>query len=107
MIDQDAPTVKSSKSSTMRSTRASLRRHPDELREELAALGLDSDVVVAEMDAVTERAKIAGAKRGLEQAKRAVLAFKAKPADVSPEDRDASAGNWARCVRATGRRHPT
>ena len=59
----------------------------DELREELAALGLDPDAVVAEMDAVTERARIAGAKRGLEQAKRAVLAFKARPADVSPEDR--------------------
>ena len=44
----------------------------DELREELAALGMDSDAVVAEMDAVTERARIAGAKRGLEQAKRAI-----------------------------------
>lgn len=61
----------------------------DELREELAALGLDPDAVVAEMDTVTERARIAGAKRGLEQAKRAVLAFKARPADVSTEDRDA------------------
>ena len=61
----------------------------DELREELAALGLDPDAVVAEMDAVTERARIAAAKRGLEQAKRAVLAFKGRPADVSPEDRDA------------------
>jgi len=35
----------------------------DELREELAALGLDPDAVVAEMDAVTGRARIAGAKR--------------------------------------------
>ena len=61
----------------------------DELREELAALGMDPDAVVAEMDAVTGRARIAGAKRSLEQAKRAVLAFKAMPADVSPEDRDA------------------
>lgn len=61
----------------------------DELREELAALDLDPDAVVVEMDAVTERARIAGAKRGLEQAKRAVLAFKAKPADVPLEDRDA------------------
>jgi hypothetical protein len=61
----------------------------DELREELAALGLDPDAVVAEMDAVTGRARIAGAKRNLEQAKRAVLTFKARPADVSSEDRDA------------------
>ncbi len=61
----------------------------DELREELAALGLDPDALVAEMDAVTGRARIAGAKRGLEQAKRAVLAFKARPADVSSDDRDA------------------
>ena len=61
----------------------------DELREELAALGLDPDAVVAEMDAVTGRARIAGAKRGLEQAKRAVLTFKARPADVSSDDRDA------------------
>ena len=61
----------------------------DEVREELAGLGLDPDAVVAEMDAVTERARIAGAKRGLEQAKRAVLAFKARQADVSPVERDA------------------
>jgi hypothetical protein len=61
----------------------------DELREELAALGLDPDTVVAEMDAATERAKVAAGKRGLEHAKRAVLAFKAKPARVSAEDRDA------------------
>ena len=64
----------------------------DELREELAALGLDPDAVVAEMDAVTGRARIAGAKRGLEQAKRAVLTFKARPADVSSEDREAVRG---------------
>ena len=61
----------------------------DELREELAALGLDPDAVVAEMDAVTGRARIAAAKRSLERAKRAVLTFKARPADVSAEDRDA------------------
>jgi hypothetical protein len=66
-----------------------LAASPDELREELAALGLDCDAVVAEMDAVTERAKIAGAERGLDEAKRAVLAFKAKPAGVSSEERDA------------------
>jgi hypothetical protein len=61
----------------------------DELREELAALGLDPDAVVAEMDAVTGRARIAAAKGILERAKRAVLTFKARPADVSAEDRDA------------------
>jgi hypothetical protein len=60
-----------------------------ELREELAALGLDADAVVTEMNTVTERAKIVAAKRGLERAKRAVLAFKARLADVSSEDRDA------------------
>jgi hypothetical protein len=61
----------------------------DELREELAALGLDPDAVVAEMDAVTGRARIAAAKRSLERANRAVLTFKARPADVSAEARDA------------------
>lgn len=61
----------------------------DELREELATLGQDPDAVVAEMDAVTGRARIAGAKRSLEHAKRAVLIFKARPANVSSEDRDA------------------
>jgi hypothetical protein len=64
----------------------------DELREELAALGLDPDAVVAEMDAVTARARIAGAKRGLDRAKRAVLAFRARPTDVSSDDRDAVRG---------------
>jgi hypothetical protein len=61
----------------------------DELREELAALGMDPDAVVSEMDAVTERAKNAAAKRGLERAKEAVLAFKARPANASSQDRDA------------------
>lgn len=64
----------------------------DELREELAALGLDPDAVVAEMDAATERAKVAAGKRDLERAKRAVLAFKARPAHVSAEDRNAIRG---------------
>jgi hypothetical protein len=59
-----------------------------ELREELTALGLDPDAVVTEMGAVTERAKIAAAKRGLERAKQAVLAFKARPANVSSEERE-------------------
>lgn len=60
-----------------------------ELREELAALGLNSDAVVTDMDAVTERAKIAAAKRGLQLAKQAVLAFKAKSTNISAEERDA------------------
>ena len=68
-----------------------LAASPEELREELAALGMDPDVVSSEMKAVTARAKIAGAKRGLERAKQAVLAFKARP-DVSPEDRAALRG---------------
>lgn len=60
-----------------------------ELREELAALSLNSDAVVTDMDAVTERAKIAAAKRGLQLAKQAVLAFKAKSTNISAEERDA------------------
>jgi hypothetical protein len=60
----------------------------DDLREELTAMGLNPDTVVSEMDAVTVRAKNAAAKRGLERAKQAVLAFKAKPAIVSTQDRD-------------------
>jgi len=64
----------------------------EELREEFAALGMDADAVVAEMDVATERARTAAGKRGLERAKRAVLAFKARPADVSADDRDAVRG---------------
>jgi hypothetical protein len=61
----------------------------EELREELAALGVNSDAVVTEMEAVTERAKIAAAKRGLQLAKQAVVAFKAKSTNVSAEERNA------------------
>jgi hypothetical protein len=61
----------------------------DELREELAAQGMGPDAMVSEMDAVTARARNAAAKRGLERAKQAVLAFKARPANVSSEDKDA------------------
>lgn len=61
----------------------------EELREELAALGMDPDAVVSEMDAVTARAKNAAAKRGLERAKQAVLAFKARPANASSGVTDA------------------
>ncbi|MET3225843.1 hypothetical protein ABIF35_006630 [Bradyrhizobium japonicum] len=62
----------------------------EELREELAAMGIDPDAVVSEMDAVTAHAKSVAAKRSLEQAKQAVVAFKARPTKSNPEDRDAS-----------------
>jgi hypothetical protein len=61
----------------------------DELRDELAALGMDPDAVVSEMDAATARAKNAAGKRGLERAKQAVLAFKARPANASSGVTDA------------------
>jgi hypothetical protein len=60
----------------------------NEIREELAALGMDPDAVASEMKDVTARARIAGGKRGLERARQGVLAFKAKP-NVSSEDRAA------------------
>lgn len=62
----------------------------EELREDLAAMGIDPDAVVSEMDAVTAHAKSVAAKRSLEQAKQAVVAFKARPTKSNPEDRDAS-----------------
>jgi hypothetical protein len=61
----------------------------EELHEELAAMGMDPDAVVSEMDAVTARAKSVAAKKSLEQAKQAVLAFKARPTKSS-QDRGAS-----------------
>ncbi len=39
-----------------------LRATEQELREELASEGLDPDKVIAEMDAATKSAKLAGAK---------------------------------------------
>ncbi|MGY3532203.1 hypothetical protein [Bradyrhizobium sp. USDA 4452] len=62
----------------------------EELREELAAMGIDPDAVVSEMDAVTAHAKSVAAKKSLEQAKQAVVAFKARPTKSNPDDRDAS-----------------
>ncbi|QOZ66381.1 MULTISPECIES: hypothetical protein [Bradyrhizobium] len=62
----------------------------EELREELAAMGIDPASVVSEMDAVTAHAKSVAAKKSLEQARQAVLAFKAQSAKSFPEDRDAS-----------------
>ena len=55
----------------------------EELQEDLAAMGMDPDAVVA-------HAKSVAAKKSLEQAKQAVLAFKARPTKSSPEERDAS-----------------
>lgn len=62
----------------------------EELREELAAMGMDPDAVVSEMDAVTAQAKSAAARKSLEQARQAVLAFKARPTKSNPDDRDAA-----------------
>lgn len=62
----------------------------EELREELAAMGIDPDAVVSEMDVVTAHAKSLAAKKRLEQAKQAVMAFKTRPNKSSPEDRDGS-----------------
>jgi hypothetical protein len=66
---------------------------PEELREELAAQGLDPDKVMAEMDSSTERAKIAGAKMRLAQAKDAVKSFKAGKVETSQIDRPALHSN--------------
>ena len=62
----------------------------EELQEDLAAMGMDPDAFVSQMDAVTAHAKSVAAKKSLEQAKQAVLAFKARPTKSSPEERDAS-----------------
>ena len=60
-----------------------------ERREELSAMVICADAVVLEMDAVTAHAKSVAAKKSLEQAKQAVVAFKARPTKSDPEDRDA------------------
>lgn len=57
------------------------------LRDELVSQGLDANEVVAEMDAITEKAKLAGAKMHLAQAKEAVKSFKARETDVSSTNR--------------------
>lgn len=62
----------------------------EELREELAAIGMDPDAVVSEMDAVTAHAKSVAGKKSLEQAKQAVAAFKTRSTKSPLEDRDAS-----------------
>ncbi len=60
-----------------------------DLREELAEEGLDPDKVIAEMDAITRDAKIAGAKMRLTQAKESVSSFKTERTNVRPGDRSA------------------
>ena len=65
-----------------------LAASPEELREELAAQGLDVDKVVAEMDAIHAGAKLAGAKMRLERAREAVKATKHQPTLVSSVDRE-------------------
>lgn len=65
-----------------------LTASPEELCEDLAALGMDPDAIVSEMDVVTARAKIVAAKKSLDQAKRAVLVFKTRPTKASPDDKD-------------------
>lgn len=65
-----------------------LAASPEELREELAAQGLDVEKVVAEMDAINASAKLAGAKMRLERARDAVKAAKSRPAVVSSAERE-------------------
>jgi hypothetical protein len=65
-----------------------LAASPEELREELAAHGLDVEKVVAEMDAIHASAKLAGAKMRLERARDAVKTAKTQPTVVSSADRE-------------------
>ena len=61
----------------------------EELREELAAHGLEANKVVAEMDAIIASAKIFCAKLRLERAKEAVAFFNSQKPVVSPIERNA------------------
>jgi hypothetical protein len=65
-----------------------LAASPEELREELAAQGLDVEKVVAEMDAINASAKLAGARMRLERAKDAVKAAKGQLTVVSSAERE-------------------
>jgi hypothetical protein len=67
-----------------------LAASPEELREELAAQGLDVDKVVAEMDAINASAKLAGAKMRLERAREEVKAVKSQPTVVSSAERESA-----------------
>jgi hypothetical protein len=73
-----------------------------DLREELAEDGLNPDKVVAEMDAITRDAKIAGAKMRLTQAKESVALFKTERAHARPRDRTALRAKLQR-MRSSGK----
>jgi hypothetical protein len=73
-----------------------------DLREELAEEGLDPDKVIAEMDAITRDAKIAGAKMRLTQARESVASFKTEHTNVQPGDRTALRGKLQR-MRSGGK----
>ncbi|MHC2576567.1 hypothetical protein ACVI1J_001721 [Bradyrhizobium diazoefficiens] len=62
----------------------------EELREELAAMGIDPDAVVSEMDAATAHAKSVAAKKRFEQARQAVVAFKSRPTRANLDGRNAA-----------------
>jgi hypothetical protein len=65
-----------------------LNASPAQLREELAAEGLDEAKVIAEMDAALAAAKKSCGKLRLEQAKAAVAARGSEASKVSPIDRE-------------------
>jgi hypothetical protein len=65
-----------------------LNASPEQLREELAAEGLDKAKVIAEMDAALAEAKKSCGKLRIEQAKAAVAARGSEASKVSPIDRE-------------------
>lgn len=64
-----------------------LRASDAEVSEELTSLGIQSDKVVAEMDAVAEEAKQLAGKLRLERAKDAVIAFRSNQPSAVRSDR--------------------
>jgi len=72
-----------------------LNASPAQLREELAAEGLDEGKVIAEMDAALAEAKKSYGKLRLEQAKAAVAARAVAPSNVSPIDKERIRGKLA------------
>jgi hypothetical protein len=79
-----------------------LRATEQELREELASEGLDPDKVIAEMDAATKSAKLAGAKLRLEIAKKSVKAFQSQQPHTPSDNRGALRAKLQR-MRSGGR----
>jgi uncharacterized protein YgfB (UPF0149 family) len=65
-----------------------LNASPEQLREELAAEGLDEAKVIAEMDAALAEAKKSCGKLRIQQAKAAVAARGSEASKVSPIDRE-------------------